>query len=146
MTSKSNNDQLTTHLNYAYRLLAKRNYFTGEIQKKLLGKGCEKHVVLKIIERLNELKYLNDMHTLESYTKEIKTKRKGPHYLKQKLYEKSCAELLTNTALRELYPVEEEIEIIKKVIPSLKGTREKIMRKLSNRGFTVEAIMRTMNE
>ena len=44
----------------AYQLLSLRPHSERELEKKLLGKGFAKTIVKEALEKLHELKYLND--------------------------------------------------------------------------------------
>lgn len=78
--------------NYAIKLLAKKDYFTNELEKKLnekfLGRSAE---VLSVINRLLELNYLNDEQLLEKYVKSKFEMGWGSFLIKQKLYEKGLS-------------------------------------------------------
>ncbi len=60
-------------LNYAFRLLGRKNYTEAEILKKFLQRGKKLKLtgvdgaVKKILERLRELKYLDDARILSDY-------------------------------------------------------------------------------
>lgn len=131
---------LKQFIDFAFRLLAKRDYFTEELKNKILQKGAAPEEADEIIEYISKFNYLNDIKVMESFVSEIKAKGKGTNYLRQKLYEKGCSSLLSSTDLSAFYPQEEEIEIAEKALMKIRCDEpEKLVSKLISRGFSPAA-------
>lgn len=130
------------YFDFACRLLAKRDYFTEELRKKILDKGATAEEAAEAIEKLNKFKYLDDTKVLKKYVSEISAKGKGINYLKQKLYEKGCSSLLSSLNLAEFYPFEEECAAAEKALAKLgECEEEKLVPKLVSRGFSIPAAL-----
>ena len=130
------------YFDFACRLLAKRDYFTEELRKKILDKGATAEEAAEAIEKLNKFKYLDDTKVLKKYVSEISAKGKGINYLKQKLYEKGCSSLLSSLNLAEFYPFEEECAAAEKALAKLgECEKEKLVPKLVSRGFSIPAAL-----
>ena len=135
-------DSGTNFFDFACRLLARRDYFTEEIRKKIIAKGATSNEAAETIVKLNKFNYLDDEKVLKKYVSEIVTKGKGINYLKQKLFEKGCSELISLKNLADFYPFEEECAAAEKVMEKLNGCeREKLVSKLVSRGFSVAAAL-----
>lgn len=130
------------YFDFACRLLAKRDYFTEELRKKILDKGATAEEAAEATEKLNKFKYLDDTKVLKKYVSEISAKGKGINYLKQKLYEKGCSSLLSSLNLAEFYPFEEECAAAEKALAKLgECEEEKLVPKLVSRGFSIPAAL-----
>jgi len=133
-------DSVTKFFDFACRLLARRDYFTDEIRQKIFDKGATLEEVTEVIEKLNKFNYLDDEKVLRKYVAEISAKGKGINYLKQKLFEKGCASLISSKNLAEFYPFEEECATAEKAVLKLGNCeKEKLFQKLISRGFSASA-------
>ena len=133
-------DQSAKFFDFACRLLARRDYFTEEMRQKITAKGATSEEAAKAIEKLNKFRYLDDEKVLKKYISEISAKGKGINYLKQKLYEKGCASLISSLNLADFYPFEEEVEAAKKALSKIhESEKEKLVAKLISRGFSTAA-------
>jgi len=138
-------DSVTKFFDFACRLLARRDYFTDEIRQKIFDKGATLEEVTEVIEKLNKFNYLDDEKVLRKYVAEISAKGKGINYLKQKLFEKGCASLISSKNLAEFYPFEEECAAAEKVILKLGNCeKEKLFQKLISRGFSASAAINAL--
>lgn len=143
-------DQSAKFFDFACRLLARRDYFTEELRQKITAKGATPEEAAKAIEKLNKFKYLDDDKVLKKFVAEISAKGKGINYLKQKLYEKGCAALISSKNLTDFYPFEEELEAAEKALSKLHDfEKEKLAAKLVSRGFStavaIEAVKKQKN-
>lgn len=135
-------EQSNKYFDFACRLLAKRDYFTEELRQKILDKGATAEETANAMEKLNKFNYLDDLKVLKKYISEIISKGKGINYLKQKLYEKGCAALLSSHNLAEFYPFEEECAAAEKAMLKLgECEEEKLVSKLVSRGFSLPAAL-----
>lgn len=140
-------DSVTKFFDFACRLLAKRDYFTGEIRQKILAKGASAEETEKVIEKLNKFKYLDDEKVLRKYVAEISAKGKGINYLKQKLFEKGCSDIISSKNLALFYPPDEETAAAEKALMKLENCeKEKLVRKLISRGFSMTAAIEAVRK
>ncbi|MBN2781502.1 MAG: RecX family transcriptional regulator [Candidatus Marinimicrobia bacterium] len=73
----------------ALELLSLREHGSGELRTKLLQKGYQKAAIAKVIEYLQEKRYLNDDRFADLYARElIQSKRFGPLKVKEKLFQR----------------------------------------------------------
>ena len=90
---------------------------------------------------------MDDEKVLRKYVSEISAKGKGINYLKQKLYEKGCASLISSLNLAEFYPFEEEVEAAKKALSKIhESEKEKLVAKLISRGFSTAAAIEAVKK
>lgn len=75
-------------LDYAYRLLARRDYSEQELSTKLLAKGFSEETVFHTISRLKEQKYLNDTRLVADQIERLHAQGFGPDGIKAKLSQK----------------------------------------------------------
>lgn len=130
---------------YALKLLRIRDYFSGEIRKKLIAKDFAIKDADETLQKLTALKYIDDNRTIEKFAAEVKRKMKGVNYLKRKLYEKGSLKLFPERLINENYTVDDEIKVIKTVAKKLKAKGDELKRRLMTRGFSTESIIRALN-
>src|SRR5215212_4684210 len=75
-------------LDYAYRLLARRDYSEQELSTKLLAKGFTEEAVTHTVTRLKEHKYLNDSRLAADQIERLTAQGFGPEGIKAKLAQK----------------------------------------------------------
>jgi len=143
MTQTKANDLIK----FALKLLSVRDYFSCELIKRLKKKDDSIENIEKVIDYLNKFKYLNDVAVLERYAQEIFKKQKGINYLKKKLYDKGCAELVSGSDLSVVYSKEMEKTAARKMATSMKSyTVEKIVGRMKSRGFSSDVIYEIFEE
>lgn len=136
--ANSNTKKLTQ---FALKLLAKRDHFISELLAKLKEKGSEKEELDQVIKYIKEFGYVDDRKTLKKYAKELAEKGKGVNYLKKKLYEKGCLNLLSEFNIDEFYTREMEEQSARKLCAKLESKEmDAIEKKLNSRGFSVQTI------
>ena len=140
-------DSVTKFFDFACRLLAKRDYFTEELRQKIVAKGASSEETVEVIERLNKFNYLDDKKVLRKFVSEIAARGKGINYLKQKLFEKGCSDLIYSYSLAEFYPFEEECAAAGKALSKLGNCeKEKLVQKLISRGFSTSAAIEAVKK
>lgn len=72
----------------ALRLLAKRDYFTFQMRKRLKERRLSDKSVDYALDKCLSLGYLDDERLTESFISFLKRKGKGPRYIAQKLKER----------------------------------------------------------
>lgn len=134
-------------MDYALRLLALRDVFSGDLTRKLREKGASEEEIETIVSKLLDLKYLDDERVLKNFAREVASRGKGVNYLRQKLYEKGCADLLKSVDLSGFYSREEEVSAAVALIGKLgENDPQKLQRKLASRGFSYSAISEAMGK
>ena len=88
-----------TPLDYAYRLLARRDYSEQELSTKLLAKGFTEEAVTRTIFRLKEQKYLSDPRLAADQIERLKAQGFGPEGIKVKLSQKGFSSETIDYAL-----------------------------------------------
>ena len=130
----------------AFRLLALRPHSEKELEKKLREKGFPAVVIKETLEKLHDLKYLNDASFAVSLARNlVVNKLWGNKKVALRLREKGIASDLIDLSLeqaREELPEEEAIEaLIKKKTAKKKPSafdvkeKQKIFQALMGRGF-----------
>jgi regulatory protein len=130
----------------AYRLLSLRPHSEKELEKKLREKGFPAVVVKETLEKLHDLKYLNDTSFARQWARNLAVNKLwGDKKIAASLREKGIGDDLINAAVetaREEVSEEEAIErlIQKKAARRKKAAldfkeKQKIFRALMGRGF-----------
>jgi regulatory protein len=130
----------------AYRLLALRPHSEKELEKKLREKGFPAVVIKETLEKLHDLKYLNDASFAAGWARNlVVNKLWGNRKIIASLREKGIAADLIDLSLeqaRQELPEEEAIEIlIKKKTAKKKPSafdvkeKQKIFQAMMGRGF-----------
>lgn len=156
-------------MDYALRLVARRSYTVHQIQERLDKrftklKGTEDQIELinKVIDRLTELKFLNDMKFCEHWIEERSRLRpRGRFLLTRELRQKGIPnEILDqfweNGAGAEFdeqpFAIELAEKRFKRFKPNeLKGkntwaSKQKVYRFLASRGFSVDVIREALDK
>jgi len=127
--------------------LSVRDYFSCELIKRLKKKDDSTENIEKAMNYLNKFNYIDDEAVLEKYVQEIFKKQKGINYLKKKLYDKGCAELVSGSDLSVVYSKEMEKIAARKMAGSMKSyTVEKIVGRMKSRGFSSDVIYEIFEE
>jgi regulatory protein len=79
---------LISPLDYAYSLLARRDYSEQELSRKLLAKGFTEQAVTRTVTRLKEQKYLDDPRLVADQVERLSAQGFGPEGIKAKLLQK----------------------------------------------------------
>jgi len=134
-------------IKFALKLLSIRDYFSCELIKRLKKKEESAEMISETMDYLNKFKYLNDDAALEKYAQEIFEKQRGINYLKKKLYDKGCGELVSQMNLSAVYTKKMEKEAARKMATGMKGyTVEKIVGRMKSRGFSSDVIFEIFEE
>ena len=142
MTQKNSSD-IKELIRFTLKLLARRYYFSTEIKNRLKDRGAAKGETEQVVEYLNKFKYINDQKTLEKYIAEMVRKGKGINYLKKKLYEKGCSDLLRDAESAYSPPLEESAAM--NVCSKLKNEDAgEIRKKLNSSGFSYQTISKVL--
>ncbi|MCE5210459.1 MAG: recombination regulator RecX [Deltaproteobacteria bacterium] len=130
----------------AFRLLSLRPHSEKELEKKLREKGFPAVVVKETLEKLHDLKYLNDASFAVSWARNLAANKLwGNKKIAASLREKGLTADLIDSSIeqaRQELPEEEAIEILirkkaakKKLSASDVKEKRKIFQTLMGRGF-----------
>jgi len=143
--------------NYAIFLLGLRARTQGEIQKKMKDRGYTPSVIDQTVNKLIDLRYINDDEYLRSFIEN--QKEFGSHgyfWLKQKLMLRNVSSDIAEAALQEQFLEEDEEQVLSKFVTkelrgkSLKGfdyqEKQKFAAKCARRGFRQNLVHRLIFE
>ncbi|MDI6743478.1 MAG: regulatory protein RecX [Smithella sp.] len=141
----------------AFRLLSLRPHSEKELEKKLREKGFPAVVIKETLEKLHDLKYLNDASFANQWTRNlVVNKLWGNRKVIASLREKGVAAELIDSSIetaREELPEEEAIEtLIKKKTAKRKTSaldfkeKQKIFQSLMGRGFPPGLILNKLGK
>lgn len=131
--------------NQAIKYLSIRLHTLGELQDKLLRKKFPQNAVLKVLQRLEELDFINDERYAQVFTENLKQYKDFGYYgIKAKLSRKRIPTEIIARVLEEFYTLEDEMAVAGKYAEKLKrqgrGTYEKLARSMASKGFRTEVI------
>ena len=141
----------------AYRLLALRPHSEKELEKKLREKGFPAVVIKETLEKLHDLKYLNDASFANQWARNlVVNKFWGNKKIIASLREKGIATELINLSIekaREELSEEEAVEILikkkaakkKSAAFDIKG-KQKIFQAMMGRGFPPGMILNKLGK
>ena len=141
----------------AYRLLALRPHSEKELEKKLREKGFPAVVIKETLEKLHDLKYLNDESFAVSWARNLAVNKLwGNRKIIANLQEKGIAAQLINDAIataRIEISEEEAIAVLVKKKAAKKKTaafdikeKHKIFQSLAGRGFPPGLILNKLGK
>ena len=140
-------DSAFNYLSYAART-------EKQLRDHLSKKTLPSEVIEKVMEKLREYKYADDVTYADMFTKNAITDRKGKHYIQNKLRQKGVEDDKIEQALLQYDEDSEERNIIeyidkqnqalKKYPPTIR--KEKLFRKAMSRGFSTEQIANALNK
>ena len=146
-------------LTYSFRLLSKKRYTVSEIEKKLTQYSKRRSIednnlIEKVINRLFELRYLNDQEYCNDFVNSrIKFKPRGKYLLKKELMLKGLSKNLIETTLSrndicEIKIAEDLLSKYERKWSSLenKKRKEKAFQLLSRKGFSLDSIYKTLDK
>jgi len=139
------NTNIKKLIQFALKLLAKRDYFKDEIKNKLKEKNAIQDEIDYVVEYIQKFGYLDDGKVLEKYADETARKGKGVIFLKKKLYEKGCSGLTDIFNIEEFYtPLMEEKAAMAFCYKFRKEEYETIRKKLISRGFSFLTVIKVL--
>ena len=132
--------------NYTLWLLGRQAYTTGQLRDKLTRKGATDETVSRVLEKLVELKLVDDALYAETFVR-TRSRTKGAIRLRQELFHKGVAEPLVEKAvggLGEAAQLESATALAQKNLWRWKGEpRERYAKAyafLARRGFPVDVV------
>lgn len=138
--------------NYTLWLLGRQAYTTGQLKDKLIRKGAAESTIIKVLEKLAELKLVDDALYAETFVR-TRSRNKGAIRLRQELFRKGVAEPLVDKAVGELdedTQLESAAALAQKNLWRWKGEpRERYAKAyafLARRGFPVEVVRAALEQ
>lgn len=126
-----------------------------EVRDDLEAHEFSLETAVDVIEKLKEMKYINDLTYAESYTRTAANLNgKGPYNIRQELKKRGIKETIIEQALLE-YPIEQRVEngvaVAKKVLKrakqsSSKETTNKVRQGLMQKGFNNDEITEILDQ
>jgi regulatory protein len=102
---------------YAVFLLSLQLRTTGEVEKKMEGRGYGHEIIADVVRQLKGQKYLDDQSYAEVYLENLKKYKNFGYYgIKKKFMEKRLPTEIIEKILANRLPVEEEIKIAKRLL------------------------------
>jgi regulatory protein len=93
----------------AYRLLARRDHGRGELAKKLADRGYDAEMVRELLDRLEEVGYLDDRRFAVHQAEVLARKQWGPRRIQEKLEARGIDAGLVSEILDE---IEDEVSFV----------------------------------
>lgn len=140
---------------YALRLLGVRFRGADELRSRLQEKEFTGPTITSVLEKLKNLKYIDDGRLLEGLIREYREfGLYGPMYIKQKLLQRKLPKAQIEKALKEFYTPEDELATARKYkqkqkIPNtIEDPKEKqrIMQRFLRRGFTLGVTLKILKQ
>ena len=132
--------------NYVLWLLGRQAYTTGQLKDKLIRKGAAEETVTRVLDKLLELKLVDDALYAETFVR-TRSRNKGAVRLRQELFRKGVAEGLVDQAvgkLDEATQLESAVALTQKNRWRWKGEPRARYTKayafLARRGFPVDVV------
>ncbi|MHB8063906.1 MAG: regulatory protein RecX [Ruminiclostridium sp.] len=137
----------------AVKYLAFKLRTAYEIKQKLSELGYEEEIIIKVIENLVEIDYINDyQYTIKYITEKTKLQPKSKRLLSIELSNKGIPDDIIRNGFEEMDLDENDIafELIKKKFSKQTSFDEKLIHKmrtfLMNRGFNYQQISKAVSE
>ena len=139
---------------YAFYLISHKMYSRKSLTEKLIQKGFQSVDVEKVVNRLCELNYINDENFAKELIEYLKSKGKGPFYIKNELKQHNIDNEIISKFL-DITQEEQEvylqiIKIMKQKYPKFDGNDRNEIRKIAmffqRRGFSSQDIAKAFRE
>ena len=140
--------------NAAYSFLSYRSRSACEVEKKLRDKGFDEEIVRETIERLKELKFLDDVNFAQTLASDLATvKGYGRFQVEKKLKGRGLDEGILFDAIEKVFAEIDEVEAARKLaLKKAKGRlllvkdKARMGRYLFGRGYSWEIITEVLKE
>jgi len=144
----------------AVKILSMRDYTATDLNNKLLDKGCPERLAAAAVAECQKMGYIDDTRYAEDYiTDHQRANLRGPLSCRRELLNKGVSREIVAMAIEEFYPPEREVEILAEVLEdarerlseiddrlAYKKEREKILRRYLNKGFSLSAVLRSLEQ
>jgi regulatory protein len=147
-------DKSNRAMSEALLLVSKRPYSSKDLQAKLTQKGYELENVVKTVERLEELNYINDEKFSKFYADYLSQKGKGAFAIKFELEKHGIEKNLISAALEsvktQLEPYEQIIKTLNAKFKNFDNKDKKDTRRVASfflrRGFACDDIAKAFRD
>ena len=140
-------------MSYALYLISQKSYSKKSLSDKLSIRGFEKEDIEKVITRFVEFNYINDEQFAQNLVEYLKSKGRGPFYIKNELKQHDIdSEIITKVLenKEENEPYLQIINIMKKKYSKFDGKDKNEIRKIAmffqRRGFASQDIAKAFRE
>jgi regulatory protein len=135
----------------ALRYLARRDYTSRELQKKLVDRGVDPDEAASLVESLKTSAFIDDRRAAAAHVRTAsRVKGRGPRRIQLELEARGVDKQTITEALREI-PAEEVDEALARIVSRKLGARsptpeerDRLFRHLMRRGFAASAIQKAL--
>lgn len=140
-------------IEYALKLLGQRPYSKKKLSEKLYQRGIKAEEVDKVITRLEQLGFINDLNFSRNFIESSqKIKLNGRRKIYYQLIKKGIPGNIAEKAISEVYDSKEEKEAVRKLaskfsknVPKEK-MYERLIRRLISKGYSLELARREVKK
>ncbi|MBB3167991.1 RecX family transcriptional regulator [Simiduia aestuariiviva] len=127
------------------RLLARRDYSAGNLRKKLAAKSVNEDIVHRVLTRIQELGYQDDVRYAAAYVRYGISQGKGPGWIAAQLFQKGIEKNLIDESLASAEVDWSELaaqQLRRKFRQAVEDQKElaRCFRYLASRGFQPDVI------
>ncbi len=134
-------------LNYALRLLNRKDYTEREIREKLLKKSQSEDELIKVIEYLKDKHFIDDLRYAKNYLYFRLKRGYGKRRVAYELINKGVDKGLVESVLTSEDENAEEVFLKKlKLLEGKRNKRKKLFDFMYRRGFDSEKIVELLNK
>lgn len=101
-----------------YQKIVTKNFFSKEIEEWMINLGISNEIQNEILLEFQELGYINDQEFLKNFIEYSIHNKRGPQWIKNKLYLKKVPSFQINEALESYAGKEDQKEEILKILSS----------------------------
>ena len=128
----------------AIKVLTLRDHGKEELRRKLAGKGYDRNEVDECIERLIELRYIDDSRVARQAVESMFRRRKGLQAVRRWLMEHGFSRQLIEEVCNDEEFGDEELRVCRSAREKLSGDRERVWLRLKRRGFRQRTIAKVL--
>lgn len=139
-------------LEYALKLLGQRSYSEKKLTEKLASREVDPEEVKKVIVRLKELGFIDDLKFAKSFVENSQAIRfNGRRKIYWQLIKKGIPMQVAKLAIEQAYADNEETDSVRKLIDKYAKNipqnklYERLMRRLISRGFEYGIVKQEIN-
>ncbi len=142
-------DDYDLALKYTLRLISSKDYLEQTIREKLKQRKYSANIIDQVIERLQELKYLDNTEYVKAFIEEKIRKKDGPSKIKFKLKSLGIDDEIISEHLDEIYTEELITENIAYWIERKYEEHEdkqKFLNFCRNKGFRIDMVLTALKD
>lgn len=132
-------------LKFALRLLSRKDYFEHELRKKLEEKFGDTDEIDLVLNRLKELKYIDDDRVAQQFIKSQFKRGNGQYLIRKKLLDKGID--LPISTIESFKEIDDDFkELIVKKFQKYKGDYQKTVAYFYRKGYSYDLIKSVLSE